>query len=63
MIYYPGPLHMQEAYRYLGYKESDFPVTGMLCSEVLSLPMHTEIEQGQLEVITNSILNFVERHN
>ena len=63
MIYYPGPLHMQEAYRYLGYKESDFPVTGMLCSEVLSLPMHTEMEQEQLEIITNSILNFVERHN
>ena len=40
MIYYPAPLHMQEAYRYLGYKESDFPVTNNLCKEVLSLPMH-----------------------
>ncbi len=27
MVYYPGPLHMQKAYRYLGYKEDDFPVT------------------------------------
>ncbi len=61
MIYYPGPLHMQEAYRYLGYKESDFPVTNALCKEVLSLPVHTEMEQDQLEYITNKILNFFER--
>ena len=63
MIYYPGPLHMQEAYRYLGYNESDFPVTNMLCSEVLSLPMHTEMEQEQLGIITRGILNFFERHH
>jgi UDP-2-acetamido-2-deoxy-ribo-hexuluronate aminotransferase len=62
MIYYPGPLHMQEAYRYLGYKESDFPVTGALCKEVLSLPIHTEMEQDQLDFITQKILNFFEKH-
>jgi UDP-2-acetamido-2-deoxy-ribo-hexuluronate aminotransferase len=61
MIYYPGPLHMQEAYLYLGYKESDFPVTNALCKEVLSLPVHTEMEQDQLEYITRKILNFFER--
>jgi dTDP-4-amino-4,6-dideoxygalactose transaminase len=60
MIYYPGPLHMQEAYLYLGYKESDFPVTNALCKEVLSLPVHTEMEQDQLEYITRKILNFFE---
>jgi UDP-2-acetamido-2-deoxy-ribo-hexuluronate aminotransferase len=61
MIYYPGPLHMQEAYLYLGYKESDFPVTNALCKEVLSLPVHTEMEQDQLEYITRKVLNFFER--
>jgi dTDP-4-amino-4,6-dideoxygalactose transaminase len=61
MIYYPAPLHLQEAYRYLGYKESDFPVTGTLCKEVLSLPVHTEMEQDQLEYITQKILGFFER--
>jgi dTDP-4-amino-4,6-dideoxygalactose transaminase len=61
MIYYPGPLHMQEAYLYLGYKESDFPVTNALCKEVLSLPVHTEMEQDQLEYITSKILNFFEK--
>jgi dTDP-4-amino-4,6-dideoxygalactose transaminase len=62
MIYYPGPLHMQEAYRYLGYNEQDFPVTNTLCREVLSLPMHTEMDPEQLEYITGNILEFFERN-
>jgi dTDP-4-amino-4,6-dideoxygalactose transaminase len=61
MVYYPGPLHMQEAYRYLGYKESDFPVTNLLCREVLSLPIHTEMDEEQLDHITRNILKFFER--
>jgi UDP-2-acetamido-2-deoxy-ribo-hexuluronate aminotransferase len=61
MIYYPGPLHMQEAYRYLGYMESDFPVTNSLCKEVISLPMHPDIEQDQLNYITQNILEFFEK--
>jgi dTDP-4-amino-4,6-dideoxygalactose transaminase len=61
MIYYPGPLHMQEAYRYLGYKENEFPVTTALCKEVLSLPMHPEMEQEQLDYITFSILKFFDK--
>lgn len=60
MIYYPGPLHMQEAYRYLGYGENDFPVTSALCKEVLSLPMHPELGEEQLDYITRSILKFFE---
>lgn len=62
MVYYPGPLHMQQAYRYLGYSDADFPVTGKLCDEVLSLPMHTELDQEQMEYITGKILEFFERH-
>jgi dTDP-4-amino-4,6-dideoxygalactose transaminase len=58
MIYYPLPLHLQEAYKYLGYKKGDFPVTETLCSEVLSLPVHPEIEQEQIEYITTEILKF-----
>ncbi len=62
MIYYPGPLHMQEAYRPLGYGENDFPVTAALCREVLSLPMHPEIEQEQLDHIIVNILNFFDNN-
>lgn len=58
MVYYPAPLHLQEAYRYLGYKENDFPVTSALCKEVLSLPMHPDMEQDQLDYIILSILKF-----
>jgi dTDP-4-amino-4,6-dideoxygalactose transaminase len=59
MVYYPGPLHVQEAYKYLGYKENDFPVTTALCKEVLSLPMHPDMEQEQIDYIVLNILNFL----
>jgi dTDP-4-amino-4,6-dideoxygalactose transaminase len=61
MIYYPGPLHTQDAYRYLGYDENDFPVTSGLCKEVLSLPMHPNMEQEQLDYIVLNVLKFFER--
>jgi UDP-2-acetamido-2-deoxy-ribo-hexuluronate aminotransferase len=61
MVYYPGPLHMQEAYIYLGYKENDFPVTSELCKEVLSLPMHPDMEQDQVDFIILNVLNFFEK--
>lgn len=61
MVYYPGPLHMQEAYRFLGYSENDFPVTSSLCKEVLSLPMHPDLEQDQLDHIVSSVINFFEK--
>lgn len=58
MIYYPGPLHLQEAYTYLGYKASDFQVTADLCREVISLPMHPDMEKEQIEYITVKVLEF-----
>lgn len=59
MIYYPVPLHMQKAYQDSRYKKGDFPVTEKLCSEVISLPMHTELSKDDLQYITNSVLEFV----
>ena len=58
-IYYPIPLHAQKAYIDDRYHERDFPVTNQLCKEVLSLPMHTELEDEQIEFITNTILTFL----
>jgi len=55
MIYYPVPLHMQKAYLHLGYQPGDFPVTTQLSGEVLSLPMHTELDDEQLAWITGCI--------
>lgn len=58
MIYYPSPIHLQEAYKYLGYKEGDFPLAEQLSREVLSLPMHTEMDEDQLQYITDAILEY-----
>ncbi len=55
MIYYPVPLHMQKAYAHLGYRADDFPVTTLLTGQVLSLPMHTELDDEQLSYITGCI--------
>ncbi len=59
MVYYPVPLHMQKAYVDPRYKEGDFPVTEDLCKCVISLPIHTEMEENQQEYICNSILEFI----
>jgi UDP-2-acetamido-2-deoxy-ribo-hexuluronate aminotransferase len=63
MIYYPGPLHMQEAYRFLGYAGDDFPVTSSLCSEVISLPMHPDMEKEQIGFITVKVLEFFNKQS
>jgi len=58
MVYYPKTLHLQEAYDSLGYKKGDFPVSERMCETVLSLPMHTELDEGQLQYIVTSIKEF-----
>lgn len=57
-IYYPVPAHLQKAYNNLGYKKGDFPVSEALSEEVISLPMHTEITEAQLQYICKTIVNF-----
>jgi dTDP-4-amino-4,6-dideoxygalactose transaminase len=61
MIYYPVPLHLQKAYVDPRYKPGDFPVTEALCQAVFSLPMHTELEEEQLDYIVNSVLEFINK--
>ncbi len=61
MIYYPVPLHMQKAYIDPRYKEGDFPVTEELSKRVISLPMHTELDDEQLKYISESVLEFVNK--
>ncbi len=58
-IYYPIPLHRQKAYLDERYQESDFPVTNQLVQEVISLPMHTELDKEQIRYISQTILNFI----
>ena len=58
-IYYPIPLHKQKAYQDSRYKEEDFPVTNALVQKVISLPMHTELDDEQIDYITKTIINFI----
>ncbi|MBL4753895.1 MAG: DegT/DnrJ/EryC1/StrS family aminotransferase [Flavobacteriales bacterium] len=58
MIYYPVPLHHQKAFEVAGMEQKSLPVTEALCKQVISLPIHTEMDQEQLNLITDSILEF-----
>lgn len=58
-IYYPIPLHKQKAYEDSRYCEVDFPATNELVQEVISLPMHTELDKEQINFITKLITDFV----
>lgn len=58
-IYYPVPLHNQKAYTDSRYNEADFTITNELCKTVVSLPIHTEFEEDQLQYITEAVLSFV----
>ena len=58
-VYYPIPLHKQKAYQDNRYNEADFTVTNQLVQQVISLPMHTELEDDQIEFITTKIKEFI----
>ncbi len=60
-VYYPVPLHKQKAYVDDRYNEDDFPVTNQLVNEVISLPMHTELDDEQIEYITSLVIDFVNK--
>ncbi|MCM8568935.1 DegT/DnrJ/EryC1/StrS family aminotransferase [Gramella jeungdoensis] len=60
-IYYPIPLHLQKAYADDRYNEADFEVTNQLVKEVISLPMHTELDEDQIDYISTSIIDFLNK--
>ena len=60
MVYYPVPLHLQKAYRNERYQEGNFPNAETLSQTVLSLPMHTELDEEQLEYITQNLCKLLQ---
>lgn len=58
MIYYPLPLHRQRAYQGLGRVVGDLAVTEDLCQRVISLPIHTELTDEQVQYITETVVNY-----
>ncbi|MCL2290773.1 MAG: DegT/DnrJ/EryC1/StrS family aminotransferase [Bacteroidetes bacterium] len=59
MVYYPIPLHLQEAFKYLGYQKGDFPIAEKLSESVVSLPMHTELTEEQQRFIGEKLIEAV----
>ena len=58
-IYYPIPLHKQNAYKNKNYKDQSFKNTNTLCDEVISLPMHSELTDDQIDYISSKINKFL----
>ena len=57
-IHYPVPLHLQPAYKNLGFKKGDFPVSEKLADEILSIPVYPELTDEQLNYIVDAIEQF-----
>ena len=60
-VYYPIPLHKQKAYQSIRFKEEDFSITNWLTKSVISLPMHTELDDDQIEYISDKIKIFLKK--
>ncbi len=60
MVYYPIPLHHQKAFYNPEYSDADFPVTVELCKTVLSLPIHTEMNEEMINYIASSLLEILD---
>ncbi len=58
-IYYPIPLHLQECFEYLGYKQGDFPVAERVANEIISIPIYSELSNQQLDYVAKTINSFV----
>ncbi|MDC0630065.1 MAG: DegT/DnrJ/EryC1/StrS family aminotransferase [Flavobacteriaceae bacterium] len=60
-VYYPIPLHKQKAYVDDRYNDADFSVTNKLIDAVISLPMHTELDDDQIDFITTTVIDFLSK--
>jgi dTDP-4-amino-4,6-dideoxygalactose transaminase len=57
-IFYPKPLHLQQCFKHLGYKQGDLPVAERACNEVLSLPVYPELGPDQIEYVAQTVRRF-----
>ena len=57
-IYYPVPMHLQECFRYLGYKKGDFPAAEYAAEHTLALPVYPDLSEKQIEYVVEKISEF-----
>jgi len=60
-IYYPKPLHLQECFKELGYKEGDMPVSEKSVQTVLSIPIYAEMSEDQVDYVIDNIKSFFKK--
>jgi len=58
-IYYPVPIHLQECFRYLGYKEGDFPEAEKAAKEVMAIPIYPELTDEIKDYVADTIISFL----
>ena len=56
LVYYPKPVHLQKAYKDLGYKQGDFPVAESIARRIISLPMHPNLSRSEIQYVAREIL-------
>jgi len=54
-VHYPMPLHLQESFAYLGYKQGDFPICEQVSNEIMSLPMNPYVTDEEITYIGNAL--------
>ncbi|MBU1061716.1 MAG: DegT/DnrJ/EryC1/StrS family aminotransferase, partial [Candidatus Omnitrophica bacterium] len=59
LIHYPIPIHLQAAYKELGYKKGDFPIAEKCCEEVLTLPMYPELGEQEIRYVLDTFSGFL----
>lgn len=62
LIHYPIPLHLQKAYKYLGYKKGDFPHAEKMAKEIISLPIFPELRSTQISAVVALMQSFYEKN-
>ena len=60
-VYYPVPLHVQECFAYLGYKNGDFPESEAAAKQTLALPVHPELSEAQARYVVDSLREFFDK--
>lgn len=60
-VHYPKPLHLQECFLYLDYKEGDFPIAERISGEILSLPINPYLTEGEISYVTDTLKKIVKK--
>jgi len=58
-VHYPKPLHLQECFAYLNYKEGDFPISEKISKEIVSLPMNPDLSDEEINYIVSKVVKCI----